>query len=229
MVRARGAREADEGLAGLGALRAYKPGESRDRDWKLALAKHDVKVRISGPIARTEITEVFRNDSAHAARRRLSVPAARRRADRRARRSTSTTASSTARSSTRSAPNKIWKGVIDRARPIQQARPEEIVWVPGPWRDPALLDWKRGGRFELRIFPIPAKGQRTIKLAYTQVVTPRGPWRQYVYPLAHSSDGSTVADTMSVDVEVRGAAPSLRARERTTRSSRIPRARTSTR
>ena len=35
------------------------------------------------------------------------------------------------------------------------------------------------------------------------------PWRQYVYPLPHSSDGSTVADKMSVDVEVRGAAPGL--------------------
>ena len=50
------------------------------------------------------------------------------------------------------------EALLDRARPIQQARPEEIVWVPGPWRDPAMLDWKRGGRFELKIFPIPAKG-----------------------------------------------------------------------
>ena len=98
----------------------------------------------------------------------------------------------------------------DREPLIQQ----EIVWVPGPWSDPALLDWKRGGRFELRIFPIPAKGARTIKLAYTQVVTPRGPWRQYVYPLPHSTDGSTVADKMKVDVEVRGAQPGLGPRGR---------------
>ena len=38
---------------------------------------------------------------------------------------------------------------------------------------------------------------------------PRGPWRQYIYPLPHSSDGSTVADQMSIDVEVRGAKPGL--------------------
>src|SRR5690606_17825454 len=53
----------DDAAVGIGALRAYKPGEKRDRDWKLALASHEVKVRISGPVARTEITETFRNDS----------------------------------------------------------------------------------------------------------------------------------------------------------------------
>src|SRR6185436_19531374 len=54
-----------------------------------------------------------------------------------------------------------------------------------------------------------AKGARTIKLSYTQVVTPRGPWRQYIYPLPHSQDGSTVADQFTAEVEVRGAAPGL--------------------
>ncbi|MEZ4366820.1 MAG: VIT domain-containing protein [Kofleriaceae bacterium] len=58
-------REVDDEPApsGLGSLRAYKPGESRDRDWPLALAEHAVAVRIAGPLARTEITETFRNDS----------------------------------------------------------------------------------------------------------------------------------------------------------------------
>ncbi|HET9988472.1 MAG TPA: VIT domain-containing protein, partial [Kofleriaceae bacterium] len=198
----------DDGLAGIGALRAYKPGETRDRDWNLALAKHEVKVRISGPIARTEITEVFRNDSAQQLEGVYQFPLP---ADAQIDGLSLDVAGGFVDGAfvDKERANKIWKGVIDRARPIQQARPQEIVWVPGPWRDPALLDWKRGGRFELRIFPIPAKGQRTIKLAYTQVVTPRGPWRQYVYPLAHSSDGSTVADTMSVDVEVRGAAQGM--------------------
>ena len=34
-------------------------------------------------------------------------------------------------------------------------------------KDPALLEWQRGGRFELRIFPIPKRGSRRIVLAYT--------------------------------------------------------------
>lgn len=196
--------------SGIGALRAYKPGESRDRDWNLALANHDVKVRIVGPVARTEITETFRNDSDTVLEGVYQFPLP---AD----------AQIDGLSlDVKDAPGgfeegafldkqraqKIWNGVIEKAteKKLEIAR-DEIIWVDGSWRDPALLDWKRGGRFELRIFPIPAKGSRTIKIAYTQVVTPRGPYRQYVYPLPHSADGSTVADNMAVDVEVRGAAP----------------------
>ena len=198
----------DEITAGVGALRAYKPGETRDRDWQLALAKHDVKVRIVGPIARTEITEVFRNDSATQLEGVYQFPLpADAQIDGLSLDVDGGFVDGAFVDKQRAA--KIWRGVIDRSRPIEQRRTEEIVWVPGPWRDPALLDWKRGGRFELKIFPIPAKGSRTIKLAYTQVVAPRGPWREYIYPLPHSSDGSTVADQMSIDVEVRGAMPGL--------------------
>jgi hypothetical protein len=192
--------------AGLGALRAYKPGEKRDRDWNLALAKHDVKVRISGPVARTEITETFRNDTdttlegvyqfplppdAQIDNLELDIEGG----------------FMAGAFIDKVRAGKIWQGVIDKATPKMVSRrpQEDIIWVQGPWRDPALLDWKRGGRFELRIFPIPAKGARTIKIAYTQVVTPRGQGRQYVYPLPHSQDGSTVADQLTVDVEVRGA------------------------
>jgi hypothetical protein len=201
----------DDATVGVGALRAYKPGEQRDRDWKLALANHEVKVRISGPIARTEITETFRNDSdttlegvfqfplppdAQIDSLELDMP-------------DHPGGFITGAFVDKERAAKIWRGVIDKATPKKISRDpllqQEIVWVPGPWRDPALLDWKRGGRFELRIFPIPANGARTIKIAYTQVVTPRGPNRQYVYPLPHSADGSTVADKMKIDLEVRGA------------------------
>ncbi len=194
--------------SGVGALRAYKPGEARDRDWNLALANHDVKVRIVGPVARTEITETFRNDSDQTLEGVYAFPLP------------PDAQIDGLELDVKDAPGgfeqgafldkaraqKIWNGVIEKAtqKKLEIAR-DEIIWVDGSWRDPALLDWKRGGRFELRIFPIPPKGSRTIKIAYTQVVTPRGPYRQYVYPLPHSADGSTVADNMTVDVEVRGA------------------------
>jgi tetratricopeptide (TPR) repeat protein len=196
----------DAAMSGLGALRAYKPGESRDRDWNLALAKHDVKVRIVGPIARTEITETFRNDAANELEGVYQFPLpVDAQIDSLALDVDGGFVEGAFVDKERGA--KIWRGVIDKATPkIKQNDPLEIIWVDGSWRDPALLDWKRGGRFELRVFPIPAKGARTIKLAYTQVVTPRGGWRQYVYPLPHSADGSTVADQFSVDVEVRDAA-----------------------
>jgi tetratricopeptide (TPR) repeat protein len=197
----------EEATAGLGALRAYKPGEQRDRDWNLALADHDVKVRVVGPIARTEITETFRNDSAATLEGVYQFPLPPdAQIDRLALDVAGGFVDGAFVDKERGA--KIWRGVIDKASPKIAARPtQEIIWVEGRWRDPALLDWKRGGRFELRVYPIPAHGARTIKLAYTQVVTPRGSWRQYSYPLPHSRDGSTVADRFSFDIELRGAAP----------------------
>ncbi len=199
-----------EAGAGLGALRAYKPGETRDRDWNLALASHDVKVRIVGPVARTEITETFRNDSDSTLEGVYQFPLP---ADAQIDALSLDVAGAPGGFEAgafvdKERAQKIWKGVIDKAAPRKlEIAQNEIIWVDGSWRDPALLDWKRGGRFELRIFPIPSKGARTIKIAYTQIVTPRGPWRQYVYPLPHSSDGSTVADQLTVDVEVRGSLP----------------------
>jgi ferric-dicitrate binding protein FerR (iron transport regulator)/tetratricopeptide (TPR) repeat protein len=205
------AKQPDQTTSGLGALRAYKPGEKRDRDWNLALANHEVKVRISGPVARTEITETFRNDSDTTLEGvyQFPLPADAQIDSLQLDMENEPGGFITGAFLDKERAAKIWRGVIDKATPkIKNREPliqHEIVWVPGPWKDPALLDWKRGGRFELRIYPIPAKGARTIKLAYTQVVTPRGPSRQYVYPLPHSTDGSTVADKMKVDVEVRGA------------------------
>src|SRR5690606_957429 len=100
----------------------------------------------------------------------------------------------------------IWRGVIRNATaPRQRRNDEEFIWVPGPWRDPAILEWQRGGQFELRIFPIPAHGERRVILAYTQTVQPQGGRRRYVYPLAHSADGSTRVGQFDVDAHVAGA------------------------
>ena len=197
----------DEVSAGIGSLRAYKPGEQRDRDWNLALAKHDVKVRIVGPIARTEITETFKNPSDQTLEGVYQFPLpADAQIDGLALDSKDGFLDGAFVDKQRGA--KIFQGVIDKAAPkIAQHQPNEIIWVPGRWKDPALLEWQRGGRFELKVYPIPGKGERTIKLAYTQVVTPHGASREYIYPLPHSRDGSTVADQMTVDVEVRGAMP----------------------
>src|SRR5204863_2461486 len=98
----------------------------------------------------------------------------------------------------------IWRGAIVNSTPKARRPVEEIVWVPGPWRDPALLEWQRGGRFELRIYPIPKKGSRKIVLAYTEVLAPSGADRRYVYPLPHDPSGSTRVGRFDVNVQVRG-------------------------
>ena len=194
----------DHTTAGIGELRAYKPGEQRDRDWALKLQDHRVTVRIAGNIARTEIEETFQNDSntqLEGVYRFPLPPDAR--IDKLALDVNGTFLEGAFVEKSRA--SKIWRGVIHKATARRKVRRPEIIWVPGPWKDPALLEWKRGGRFELRIFPIPAKGSRTIRIAYTQTVKPHGSRRRYVYPLPHSADGSTSAEQFDVNIRVTGA------------------------
>jgi ferric-dicitrate binding protein FerR (iron transport regulator)/RNase P protein component len=181
---------------GLGELTAKRPGRSKTR--KLRLSKHSVSVRIQGDIARTEIRETFSNDSAHTLEGiyRFPLPAGARISrlalyvGKRVEEGTIVE---------RGRARRIWRGVIRQATPKRMRKKEEYVWVPGPWKDPALLEWQRGNRFELRIYPIPARGSRTVILAYTETLsrTPRG--RRYVYPLAHG--GVTVGQ---FDVDATG-------------------------
>jgi TonB family protein len=195
-------------LAGLGELRARRPGREGEREQALALASHDVRVRIQGTLARTEIEEVFRNDSgatlegvyrfplpADAQIDRLALDVEGRMED--------------GAFVERGVASKIFAGVIRAAtgRPVS-AQAEEYIWVPGPWRDPALLEWQRGGRFELRVFPIKARSERRVIIGYSQVVRPHGEGRRYVYPLAHSADASTRVGRFGVDIRVSGADPS---------------------
>ena len=116
-------------------------------------------------------------------------------------------------------------GAARRSQPM----PQEIIWVPGRWRDPALLDWKRGGRFELRDLPDPGEG-----LAHDQArvhagrhaARPVAPVRLSAAALERRLDGRRP------DVgRRRGArrAARLGARGRLRARRRIRRARTSTR
>ena len=195
----------DELPAGIGELRALKPGEKRDRDWKLALSRHRVTVRIAGNVARTEIEETFQNDSPTALEGvyRFPLPPDAR-IERLALDVNGAMEEGAFVAKDRAA--RIWKGVIQKAAPRKIAPRDEIIWVPGPWRDPALLEWQQGGRFELRIFPIPARGARTIQLAYTQILEPQGAGseRRYVYPLPHH-DGASAARVFDIDVRLSGA------------------------
>ncbi|RLB51625.1 MAG: hypothetical protein DRJ42_16495 [Deltaproteobacteria bacterium] len=195
----------ERGIRGLGELRARRPGERDDQERPLTLASHRSTVRLVGNVARTEIEEVFRNDGDHILEGIYRFPLP-----------------SDAQISSlqlevdgeweegafveRDRAAQIWRGVIRNATPQQQRRQrEEFIWVPGPWRDPALLEWQRGGRFELKIFPIPAHGERRMRITYTQNLSPHGrSARRYVHPLPFSPDESTRVGRFELDVRVTG-------------------------
>ncbi|MCC6217317.1 MAG: FecR domain-containing protein [Polyangiaceae bacterium] len=201
---ANGRGDDDVPARGLGELRAKKPGEDQERKGAVTLTTHAVKVRIAGAVARTEIDETFTNgtDEVLEGIYRFPLPP-----DAKIERLALEVDGKLEEGAfvDRERAAAIWRGAIVTAAP--QLRPrvqEEIVWVPGPWKDPALLEWQRGGRFELRIYPIPKRGSRRVVLAYTQVVHPTAGVRRYTYPMAHDPSGSTRVGTFEVDVQVRG-------------------------
>jgi hypothetical protein len=191
---------------GLGELKARKPGQTDERSNGVVLASHEVRVRIAGVVARTEVEEVFENrtDDVLEGIYRFPLPP-----DAQIERLALDVDGKLEDGSfvDRDRAAAIFRGAIFNAAPKQPKPLDEIVWVTGPWRDPALLEWQRGGRFELRIFPIPKRGQRRVVLAYTEVVKPNGDARRYTYPLAADPSGAARIGHFSLDVEVRGHDP----------------------
>jgi hypothetical protein len=194
----------DEELAvrGLGELKAKKPGSDEERRDAVKLTAHKVKVRIVDGFARTEVDEVFSNESNEVLEGiyRFPLPP-----DAQIERLALEVDGKFEEGAfvDRDRAAAIWRGAIVSSGGKPRPR-EEIVWVPGPWKDPALLEWQRGGRFELRIFPIPAKGSRRVILTYTQVVKSVAGVRRYIYPLAHDPSGTLEVADFGVDVQVRG-------------------------
>lgn len=195
--------DAEAETSGLGELRAKKPGKTDEKDRAVRLARHDLKVRIAGAVARTEIEEVFTNDTddeleglyrfplpVGAQIEKLALDVDGKLVD--------------GEFVDASRAQAIWRGVIHNAAPTSPKPREEWVWVPGPWRDPALLEWKRGGRFELKIFPIPKHGSRRVVLAYTENVAPQSGVRRYTYPLPQVTASDMVVDKFHVDAKLVG-------------------------
>ncbi|HWZ93310.1 MAG TPA: VIT domain-containing protein, partial [Polyangiaceae bacterium] len=192
---------------GLGELTAKKPGSNDELRGAVKLAAHSVRVRIAGAMARTEIDEVFENSSDDVLEGiyRFPIPA-----DAKIERLALEVDGKLTEGAfvDRDRAASIWRGAIVHAAPSMRAQiTDDIVWVPGPWRDPALLEWQRGGRFELRIFPIPKHGQRRIVLAYTEAVRSVGGVRRFTYPLPVDPGGTTKIRHFDFDLEVRGQDP----------------------
>ena len=194
-------------LPGLGELTARVPGAKEDeQDSPLKLAEHKVKVRIAGSMARTEIEELFVNEQQVELEGiyRFPLPP-----DARIEGLSLEVDGKWHEGSfvERERAKKIFRGAVRKGTPKKRrAKKEEFVWVPGPWRDPALLEWQRGGRFELRIFPIPAGAERRIRISYSQALPRFGDGRRYVYPLPQAGEGGLEIGRFEVDAEVLGAA-----------------------
>jgi hypothetical protein len=195
--------DAEAPASGLGELRAKRPGRTDEKDHAVRMARHAVRIRIAGNVARTEIDETFANDTDEELEGiyRFPLPSGAQ-IERLALEVEGKLVEGEFVDKAKAAA--IWRGAIQNAAPKAPNPREEIVWVPGPWHDPALLEWQRGGRFELRIFPIPKRGSRRVVIAYTEVVAPVAGTRRYVYPLPQGSSSTITIDQFSIDAQIIG-------------------------
>jgi len=193
----------NQALAGFGALRARVPGSTGDGDRPLELAKQHVAIEIAGDIARTEIDETFRSDDPRELEGVFQFPLP---PDAKLERLALEVDGHLEEGSfvEKDKGSAIWKGILFTSAQKHAAPGDEWIWIQTKYTDPALLEWRAGGRMELRIFPIPPKGSRRVVLAYTQHVPVSAGTRRYAYPLPQlASSKATVAD-FALDVKVHG-------------------------
>jgi len=78
-------------------------------------------------------------------------------------------------------------------------------------RDPGLLEQVNYKRFDLRIFPIPARGEQRVKVTYYQELDVDHDWATYIYPLATLADGQPIDERttgrFSFSLEVKSEIP----------------------
>jgi hypothetical protein len=170
---------------GLGTMTARVPGTTPVVGG-VRLAKHRVRAVVRDGVAQTEVEETFQNETDRVLEGRYVFPLP---------------ADATISGLTLFVGDKPVDGELvekKRAAAIFKGIVDDTVRP----RDPALLEWVKGSEFSLKIFPIPAKGSRTVVLRYQQVLTADGPRQAYIYPLSFGAERRTAIDELSIDVEL---------------------------
>lgn len=81
---------------------------------------------------------------------------------------------------------------------------EEIVRTQ---RDPALLEYVGQGMFRTSVFPIPPKGERRVKLVYTELLKKDGERVEYRYPLNTEKFSKRVLEEVRIDYSLTSSSP----------------------
>jgi hypothetical protein len=144
----------------LGSLVALIDG----RQVQLSVGYHHVDVEIRDQIARTTIEQSFVNNTGETLEGQFHFPLP---AD----------ASISGFG--------MWIGSeLVEADVVEKQRAREIYeTILREKRDPGLLEWSGGNLFKARVYPIPARSEKRIKIVYTQVLPRRGGSYRYSYPL----------------------------------------------
>lgn len=96
-----------------------------------------------------------------------------------------------------------WQGRIlpaDEAKTIY----EDIV---RRMRDPALLEWIGRGMFQTSVFPIPAQGERTVTITYTQLLRKDQGLTEFQFPLSTARYTCQPLEKLQIDVSLESTIP----------------------
>ncbi len=74
-------------------------------------------------------------------------------------------------------------------------------------KDPALLEYVNRNTFKLRVYPIPAHGEKRIEITYTETLKYDFGTVKYVYPLNTEKFSSAPLDQVSIDVSIKSSTP----------------------
>jgi tetratricopeptide (TPR) repeat protein len=170
---------------GLGRMTARVPGQT-DVVAGVRLVSHHIDAVVRDGLARTEVEEVFYNDTSRVLEGRYVFPLP---AD-----------ASISRLALWVNDKPVEGEIVEKKRAA--AIFKEIVDDTVRPRDPALLEWVAGSDFSLKIFPLPAKGSRKVRIAYDQVVKESAGRIRYAYPLSVGAERATTIDDFSVQVRV---------------------------
>ncbi|MCC6648013.1 MAG: AgmX/PglI C-terminal domain-containing protein [Polyangiaceae bacterium] len=174
---------------GLGTLSARVPGTDQIVGG-VTLTSHKVKATVRAGFARTEVEEVWRNDDPRALEGtfRFALPA-----------------SAAITRLALEVDGKLVEGELveqRRAASIFRGIVDDTVRP----RDPALLD-QRGGKVELKIFPLPPRGgTRRVVLAYDELLPERDGQGAYVLPLTSGRERETTIGDVRAEVTIERAA-----------------------
>lgn len=172
-------------LRSLGTLTAAVDG----KEVPLDLVRHAVKVEIRDGVALTTVESLFRNETDRDVKGVFEYPLPQ---------------------DAWVAGFGVWHGdrlvqgeVAERGRIWDAYQSLMVEWKQatgggGPGEGSAV----QGGRFQATVYPIPAQGQKRIRIAYMQVLGWNGHGFTYVYPLVSEETRTAGLEELSVHVEV---------------------------
>ena len=74
-------------------------------------------------------------------------------------------------------------------------------------KDPALLEYDGRGLFKVRIFPIEPRGNKRVKISYSELLSREGSTLEYIYPLNTEKFSSRPLEEVSLKVDIESSTP----------------------